>query len=419
MEFLRKSAVPYLSVLVASVMLGGFGNYLAPLAFDDGISIKGQTLGIVIPILLFPIAFVLWLVYNGHVATSPWLKWFLGGLIFAWFVHFALTRFHGDMYVHTVWLFIPIILMVLFKAPNSEEAWSALIVLAWFAVGALVLTRVLELTGVIPQWFYPTPDQALWEREHYWLPFAGHFDVASRWPGPFGFNSKTGFVSVVIVVIGLARWRKFSSPVFITFGVLGILLTGGRGVYLSLVAGVLVLVLFSHWSFLTKVPTAVRLALLALAVCFLGYKFAASATATTGRIGDDGIWNSFLDLWRGSPLTGVGLSGIWNAPGRAGEAMDAHSVFVQELAQFGVLGFVAINSVLAIGLVACLFSAARKWQGPLAIVTVYLVAGATDLLHSSWELHSLHTLLVILAITSAATWLKPSQQSISRSAFAS
>lgn len=405
MDLLRKSAVPYLSVLIASVMLGGYGNYLAPLAIDGGISIKGQSLGIFLPILLFPVAFVCWLIYDGHRTTSHWLQWFLGGLIGAWFVHFALTRFHGDMYVHTVWLFVPVILMIFLKTPSYDEAWNALIVLAWFALAFLVLTRTLELLGVIPQWFYPTPGEALWEREHYWLPFAGHFDVASRWPGPFGFNSKTGFVSVTICVIALARWRRIASPMLIVVGVIGILLTGGRGVYLSLAAGVMVLLLFSRWRLLNRIPVSARLVVLAVAVCFLGYRFASSATATTGRIGDNGIWGSFLDLWRSSPLTGVGLSGIWDAPGRAGEAMDAHSIFIQELAQFGLIGLVTQFTVIAFGLFICLMSAARQWAGPLAIVTVYLVAGATDLLHSSWQLHSLHTLLIILATTSAASWL--------------
>lgn len=414
MEVLRKSALPYLSVLVASVMLGGYGNYLAPLAIDGGISIKGQSLGIVIPVLLFPVAFALWLIYDGQRTNSRWLQWFLCGLIGAWFVHFALTRIHNDMYVHTVWLFVPVVLMLLLKTPNSDEAWSGILVLAWFAVVILVLTRVLELVGAIPQWFYPTPGEALWERQHYWLPFAGHFDVASRWPGPFGFNSKTGFVSVMVCVIALSRWRVISSPILVTVGALGILLTGGRGVYLSLLTGVMVLLLFSRWRLLKRIPTVARLAVLALAVGAIGYKFASSSTATTGRVGDDGIWNSFLELWQSSPLVGVGLSGIWKAPGRAGEAMDAHSIFVQELAQFGLIGFLTQYAIILLGVTISLISAMRIWAGPLAILSVYLVAGSTDLLHSSWELHSMPTTVVILAIVSAATWVRPNRNSILR-----
>lgn len=382
-------------------MIGAYGNYLAPLATESGVTIKGQSLGIVIPIVMFPIALILWLQYRGRPSRSTWLQVFLGGLVVAWCIHFTITRFHNDMYVHTIWLFIPIVLMISLKTPSSVDAWQALVALAWSAAIIMVLTRALEMANVIPQWFYPTPDQAQWEINHYWLPFAGHFGIASRWPGPFGFNSKTGFVAVFLVITALARWQRISSPVFLTIGVLGMLLTGGRGVYISALAGILVLLLFSQRSFTSRIPPAIRIGILVLAVSLVAFKFAFSPTATTGRIGEDGIWNSFLDLWRTSPVIGVGLSGIWKAPGRAGEAMDAHSIFVQEVAQFGLLGFVSQYAVLTVGILISLRSALKNWSGPLAVLAIYLIAGTTDLLHNGWQQASMHVLIVVLAVLSA------------------
>lgn len=76
------------------------------------------------------------------------------------------------------------------------------------------------------------------------LPLSGYLGLEGRWPGPFGYNSKTGFISTLLILIGLARW-SMSRVIFIVVGVLRVLLTGGRGSALALAARLFVLVGFA------------------------------------------------------------------------------------------------------------------------------------------------------------------------------
>ena len=393
---LRHSSLPYAGSLVLTILIAAYANYVLALLYPPNITIKGQVPAIVIPFIGFPITFVLWLFYTGKPSASKLLQTLFFGLMAVWVVHFVIIHIHHDMYVHTLWLFIPTLLLLAFKTPSSEEAWSLIRLLAWTTATIMVLTRVLELMGMLPQWYIPDPGLAQWEREHYWLPFANHWGIASRWPGPFGYNSKTGFVAVFLVIVALAKWRR-SNVALLLIGILGMVITGGRGVYLSALAGLLVLIVFSRMGWMKRLPTWSRFLILAVPVVALATRFVLSPTATTGRIGDSGIWNSFLDLWRSNIWLGVGQTGIWASTGQAHISMDAHSIFVQELAKFGLVGFVTQFAMLALVGIICVRAAIIGRPIGLAIFTIYLVAGTTDLLHDGWQSQSMYTLMLLLA----------------------
>ena len=397
--------MPYMGFLVLTMMLAGYGTYIGHVIDVEPYRIKGQPLGISIPILLFPIAVALWLIYRGRRSQNLLVNLFLVGLTVSWVVHSLIASTHNDMITHTVWLFIPVVLMVLFKTPTGAEGWQALLLIAWFAVVILVLTRVMEILNIVPMFSIPDVAATQWEKQNYWLPLSGYLGLDGRWPGPFGFNSKTGFVSVFLVVMGAARWSK-SSWVFVIVGGLGIVLTGGRGVYLSLLSGLLVLVLMSRRGPLARISVTARAAAGVGLVLVAGLLFFFSPLGTTGRIGDNGIWNSFLDLWRTSIWTGVGQQGIWNSVGRAHDAMDGHSLYVQEISKYGILGFTFQYLVLAVGVVVVVIAAIKGWSGPLAILVIYFVAGVTDLLHDGWSTHSMYTLMVILCVVSSGAFIQ-------------
>lgn len=82
--------------------------------------------------------------------------------------------------------------------------------------------------------------------------------------------------------------------------------------------------------------------------------------------------------------------------------MDAHSLYIQELAEYGVVGFAVQYGAVGLGLVIALASAARGWPGPLAIMAAYAIAGVTNLLHDGWLGHYTYTLMIITAVLSAA-----------------
>ena len=403
LAWLQDSSLPYVGSLVVTAMLAGYANYLSPLVFPDGFTIKGQSLAIVIPFVLFPVTLVLWLVYRGHRSRSVWVQWFLIAMSVAWLVHMAIARYHGDQHTHLVWLYVPILALLLFKAPSSDEAWAALILLGWLAVVILILTKVLESMGAIPVFHV---DQGIldWEKGRYWLPLDGHFGFNGRWPGPFGFNSKTGFVSVFLILLGFAKWTR-SSWVFIPVGVLGILATGGRGSLLSLLTGVAVLCVFAVSGPIARIPLWLRMSAGAAAVLLLGYVFLASPTSTTGRTGPGGIWTAFVAQWQSAPVFGVGQSGLSTAGGQVAISMEAHSLYIQELAKFGIVGFAVQYLAIGIGLVVLAIAAYRGLSGPLAIVAAFFMASVTEIFHDGWQEHSSYGFMVILSVLTAGAWL--------------
>jgi hypothetical protein len=411
LSWLRESSLPYVGSLVILAMLAGWSNYLSPLLVPEGLAIKGQALAIVIPIVGFPIPLVLWLLYRGTRTVSRWLLAFLVGLAVSWVLHMVLLRIHGDQNNHLVWLFIPILFMLLWKTPTSQQAWQAILVFAWCAVVILVVTRALEVAGVlrffhIEQWIID------YEKERYWLPLSGYLGLEGRWPGPFGFNSKTGFISTLLVLIGLARWRRISSPVFILVGVLGILLTGGRGAALALAAGLFILLVFAARGPISRIPMAIRTGIGALAVIGFGLMFFRSPLSTSGRFGDGGIWEGFINIWRTSPWIGVGQTGILADP-KAGISMEAHSLYLQELTRSGLLGFAVQFAVIGLGLGIVAVAAYRGLPWPLALLTSYYIASLTEVFQDGWLQQSTYSLFILVCVLAAAGWLADHEDSSS------
>ena len=405
--YLRSSPLPYIGVLAFSYMFAFHLNYMVGVTAPGSLEIKAQGPAIYVPWLILPIAVVLWLLYRGRPARG-WALVFLGGLAFAWAVHLAITWTHGDLYPHTIWLFVPTLAMLALKAPDRDEAWTGVVLIAWVAAVFLLTTRLLEILSIVPMFDIPDVQATEWEKQNYWLPLSGYLGLDGRWPGPFGFNSKTGFVSAFILIVAIQRWRP-SSLFLGAVGLLGVVLTGGRAPYLAAMAGVLVLVLFSpRLPLINRIPPWIKVILVGLGVGAVAAQFAFNTGAgTTGR---QTFWTAFLDLWRESPWIGVGQVGIWESTGITRATMDAHSILIQELTKFGVVGFASIYLTIALGAVIALVAAARAWAGPLAVLTAYLVSGFTDVLHDGWMAHSTYSMLVILSVLSAAAHLRASRR---------
>lgn len=403
---IRGSALPYVGSLLFTVMLAAFAGYLSRFAPVDSVTVKGQSLFIVIPWVGFLVTLVLWWFYQGRRTQSRWTTVFLLGLVAVWLVHLALIFMHGDMYTHLIWLYVPVLLLLFFKTPSSREAWQALTFLGWLAVAMLVLTRLLEIVEVIPM-FQIEPGIIEYEKARYFLPFSGYFGLEGRWAGPFGYNSKTGLVSVLLIVLGAARWTR-SSWVFVIVGSLGLLLTAARGSYLALLTGLLVLVLMSRRGPVARIPMTVRVIAGGLAVIVVGLVFYAGPSSTSGRVGEGGIWDSFLVLWKSSIWTGVGQTGIWGSPD-AMVSMEAHSIFVQELAKYGLIGFITQFGVLCIGIAVLVVAAVRRWPGPLALVSVYFVASMTEN-PNEWQNHTLYSILIVLCVIGGGAWLEEQKE---------
>jgi hypothetical protein len=393
-----RTTTPYLLSIVFSVVISSYANYLKGRIDPDGFDMWGQTPGIYLPFFAFPVTLLLWLACNWWAPRSPWLMVFLGGLTLSWFVHLVLMRTHGDLYPHTIWLFPIILLLLAWKPPNAETTWLALRVGAWTLLILMALTLTLEKLGLIEQFFTGTQELFEFENANYWLPLKDLFGLEGRWPGPFGHMSKTAFMSAIIIVIALADrgWQRW---ILLSGGVIGLLLTGGRGGYLALMAGIAVLIIFTNRGLLGRIPLFIRVTIgtfTAIAVSLVLYSM-----GSLGLTGRQPLWDGFLDLWRDSIWIGVGQTGITQSPQivewMEPSWMDAHSLYVEEITKYGIVGSLVIFLTLAIGAVIALRSA---WLGsplPAAIYAVYLTAGITDFLHDGWEVHSTPFLLLILA----------------------
>jgi len=316
-----------------------------------------------------------------------------------------MIQIHGDLYVHALWLFPAVMILLLVKPPTWQAARQTLQILAWSIVGIAALTLMLERLGVVPQFFAGSDAIIAWEQQRYWLPLQGVFGVEGRWPGPFGANQKTAFFAVIAIVIGMTNsgWRRW---VLAGSGLIILMLTGSRGGFFALAVGIFVLVAFSRHRVLERIPVAYRIGI--ALVLLSGAAFAIVFQSSLGLTGRGELWAGFLDLWASSPVIGVGQVGIASAPvivtWMDPSWMDAHSIYVQQLTRYGIVGGILAFGILIVGVVAALVAAVRQWVLPLAVIGSYLAAGLTDFLHDGWQLLSTHVVMLVSAVLGATAW---------------
>ncbi len=386
----------YLSILAAGVVLAQYASYLG----QGEPVFKGQSAAIVLFFVVFGLAFIFWLGIENRVRASGLLSGFLILMSIAWFAHLFLYRIHGDAFNYTALLYVPILAMIWLKPPELREAWTAILAFAWTVAGVLVLTRVLEMLGVIA---LKTQSQGVitFDEERYFLPLNDMLGIDGRWPGPFGHNGDTAMMGALLIVIAVAYWTR-ASWVFIAVGAFTLLITSGRASTGATIAGIIVVVVFAKHGRITRIPPAIRI-WGGLAALIAGAVFMYSRSA--GVTGRDSFWPAFLKLWESSPLVGIGTSGISVSGGITQQFGHAHNLYIDELARYGLLGFVTQFGAITLGVVIAFLAAKRGVAGPLAILTAYLVTGVTEP-RNQWISPSVTGMLIILAIVTAGVSLR-------------
>jgi O-antigen ligase len=391
----RSAPGTYLGVLAIGIVLSQFANYI----WYEKSVFKGQAPNILVTFAFFGLALILWLT-QGHVPRARGiLLWCLAALGAAWVVHFCLYRYFGDSFNYTSFLYLPILVMIALKPPSLRSARFAVIAFASTASAIILITFFLELLGV-----WSAKVQAAYvvtfDEKNYFLPLNSWLGIEGRWPGPFGHNGDTAMIGALLIVIAIAFWTK-ASWVFILTGVLALTVTSGRASIGAAVAGIVVLAMFSDRGPLFRVPAAWRWgggsALLAVGVFVL-------FSGKSGLTGRQDIWPAFIDLWKTSPLIGVGGSGISVSGGLTEQFGHAHSLYLDELARYGILGFAFQFAALAIGMVICARAAGRGGAGPIAVLVTYLVTGITEP-RNGWISPSVSGFLVILMFVTASAEL--------------
>jgi hypothetical protein len=395
---LRTSARPYLCALVLAVVLGEFVQYLWKYVWPTIPVLFGQAPEVYVTAFGTAIAGFLWLLYRGRPTRQRWLVAFLALLVAMWFVSWLFSRLHGDAVTYAVILYPAAVIGLLWKTPSAADVLASLRFLGWLLVVILVGTRTLEMAGLIPM-VDVGPDILGYEVANYWLPLSGSIGPEGRWPGPMGHNAMTGNAAAMLVVLAVGM-RGRSRWVFGAVGVLVLLMTASRGSTIGAAAGVLALVLFGDNALTRRVP---RRWLLVGLGGLAALALAAVLVRNPNLTGRTTYWTIAIDVWRTSPITGVGQSGITNSDLYiAGN--NAHNLLIDALVKYGLVGFALVAGILVAAIVLAFRAARQSLVLPLGITAAYVVIGMAEA-DQQWILMSLPWLWLALSTVLAGQWL--------------
>jgi hypothetical protein len=365
--------IPYPAVLAVGFAFAVYGQYTWQYFTPSLPTVRTHSPGVWIAGLAFVIAGLIWLLAPWRRPQGRWIEAFLAVTLAGWLVRVGLAAFHGDAFDLTVWLYPLLVIMLWTKFPDVGALRSSLLGLGWAGSLLLVWTRVSEISGVVPM-APVAPDLVDFEIRNYWLPLSGFLGPEGRWPGPMGGTAFTGALGALLLVLAIALKCK-SSWVFGSIGFLALLLTSSRGAIAGAGVGIAVAVLFGqsrlvgNWSFRKRGAVAFvgALAVMALVV--------QRNFTLTGRTS---FWFDFLELWRDSPIFGVGQSGYLDGPESTAVSGTAHSFYIDELARNGLLGFVFLVLGFAIAFLLAVNAARVKASGPLALILTLFVIGLVN-----------------------------------------
>lgn len=366
---IKESAKPYLFVLVVAAASAGFAEHVT----GGQALIWGQSAGTLIPLFGTLVAAGLWIPLQRSNERDVFRNAFLVSLLLLWIVHGALTRFHGDAVMYSVWMAPVAILLLTWKSPNQGELLSALRVLGWAWLITLALTRSLETLGVLDVFALPAGNVAF-DIENYWLPFSGQFGLEGRWPGPFRHPNEVGVVAAFLVVVaGVVKGK--SGWAFGVAGFLFLLLAGTRVGYVAAASGVAVLLAFGSAPLIRNISLRMRLAGALILVGVVSSVMLSQSMNLTGRT--TSIWPAFLELWQRSPWLGVGSSGMKAAGGITEQYMHGHNIVIDELARNGLVGLAVLVGVMALALFLCFRALLKGKPESAAIVATFVVVGVS------------------------------------------
>lgn len=381
----------YPSILIVSMILGRWLQYVT----EGDPWLRGQPAAVVVQAGAFLLALVVWTLTEPSRRSSRTSTWLLASFGFAWVIHIVLAMTRGDAYMHLVWLMIPILVMLWWK-PLSAQDWQSVMWVAGLAIAvSIAVTIVLELLGVLDR-PYLNPGLITFEENNYWLPLSTTFGVEGRWQGPYGHSGDTGAVAALLLIIGLAVWRK-TSVFVVAVAALALVLTSVRAAYIAAAVGAAIVVVFGQSRWVSQIRVRTRLVLSATAVGLIGIVLVGQSINLTGR--SSSIWPAFWDLWLTSPVVGVGSVGIANSGGLTALSVHAHNFLLDELTRNGLLGFIVQFFAVGFALVLAFRAMLAGSPGPFAILAAYVTIGISQVMND-W----LHPSLPVMLVIASGLW---------------
>jgi len=102
-------------------------------------------------------------------------------------------------------------------------------------------------------------------------------------------------------------------------------------------------------------------------------------------------------------LVGVGGSGFATGNEITQKFGHAHSLYIEELARSGLIGFIAQFAALGIGAFIAARAAGIGYPGPLAVMVAYFVTGITEPRNNWIEPSATWFLLVLMVLAASAS----------------
>lgn len=374
-EKLENSALPYLLTLVLAVTVAKFSNYIWQYLWSEFPLIKGQGPIVYLVFLGTAISAILWLFYKGHRSRSRTTNVFLALLGITWVVDISLVRIHNDSTVYSVIITLPVLFALYWKMPSADDFKKTIVIFAWVLTTVFAATRILELLHLIPMLdvgsFFLD-----FEKSHYWLPLSGTIGPDGRWPGPMGHNAATGNVAAFLLVLavglkGKVRWLMAA------VGVLTLLITSSRTSYVGAVAGLLVLLIIGE-NALTRRVSRKWLGLGLGAFALIG--LVAMLIKNPSLTGRTDYWNVAFKVWKQSPITGIGASGMQSSE-LSFAGSNSHNLVIDALVKYGLLGALLVVAIWVLAVVITIKAAAKSLVLPLALVVTYIVIGLGEADH--------------------------------------
>jgi len=334
---LRGSTAPYLTVALLTIPLGTISFYL----FGTTPVLKGQSLGILIPLAGIGLAGILWLFCRASTRTTLQLAYFGVALFSLWTFTTIRSLSFNEPYNYTAWLLPIFIAMVILKPPNRIEILKSA---DYFVFGLLLialLSHILHVTGihVFPNYIYPIRYPEIIQTI---LPMDS-LGLGYRWEGPFGSVSDAGPMGAFIFVYGI--FRTGFTRVIILGGGLFILVFAFS--FSSIFATLAALTFLVAHMLSKKFPQRKFL----LFVSLFGGIFALISVyilifdrSFNGRIQ---IWQQYVSEWPNHLLFGTGSRFISTRTDLFSHD-HGHNLYVDTLLRYGAIGFVLFMAVLVI-----------------------------------------------------------------------
>ena len=396
--YLRTSGAPYLSVLLLSVVLAQFVQYLAP----TQVIFKGQPAGVIVKVVLVAASFVLWWLFKPTDIWPPILRWLLAALALTWLITIALSVARDDLFNLTAFLGPVAIAMIWLKKPTLKATFTAGDVFAWGLVSIAAAAQLLDIFGIKSLNFegWNRLSTKVWDQ----FPFLFRIiDYLHRWEGPFGNVNYAGPIGAFLLVYGLFR-RGPSRVIFVLAGALIVIASDGRASLVASATGVLTAIILLPSIGRITLPTWTRIALAAAFGATAVFLLITRDPTLNGRTP---IWSSYLAGWTNAPISGIGGNGITAAIG-AGEvplgATHGHSLFIDPLLRYGSIGTFVVILVVAIAVVIVLRAGMRGFVVGASIMATSIVDGLSEDL-VDWRYLSIALVPIVLAAMLAATWL--------------